>query len=403
MAAGTLSLSGVPEGSAVALPGSVAATNLNVSASVDGAMSDVAFHLEYQGTVLQRLTSAPPHAVTLSNLYPGKYFLSAHLVNDPAIAADLSFDVEASLQPPNDLWMQASPIVALSTVHNGTNTHASNEAGEPVHAGNGGGRSLWWKWQASSNGIVTITTLGSSFDTVLGVYAGTNVTSPTSVASNDDAGSTNRSSQVSFSAVAGTTYSIAVDGAVSASGSIANGTVQLRILAAAPPSVDIASPANGTSILVSSARQTINVPVAGAISDAAGISRVEFALDGAGTSILQTVSPPYQLTMTNLMAGDYLLTVTAVNNLGLAASEHVSFSIAPASAEILLVDANSGVMSGFPFAVIGRKGTSYELQASTNVAAWSPLVLWTNFDGALRVLDTNAPQFSARFYRVITP
>jgi hypothetical protein len=288
-------------------------------------------------------------------------------------------------------------------VNKGTNTHASSEAGEPVHGGNGGGRSLWWKWQASSNGIVTLTTLGSSFDTVLGVYIGTNVASLTSVVSNDDAGSTNRSSQVSFAAVAGTTYSIAVDGAISSSGSIANGAVQLQVLAAAPPSVVVTSPTNGASILVSSTRQMTNVSVAAVIGGAAEINRVEYALDSAGMSRVETLSPPYQTTLTNLTAGDYLLTVIAVNNLGLVASEHVSFSIVPASAEILLVDANPGLPSGFQFAVIGRKGTSYELQASTNVAAWSPLVLWTNFDGALRMLDTNAPQFSARFYRVVTP
>ena len=41
------------------------------------------------------------------------------------------------------------------------------DAGEPDHAGNGGGRSLWWIGTAPSTGDVTIDTNGSTFDTVI--------------------------------------------------------------------------------------------------------------------------------------------------------------------------------------------------------------------------------------------
>ena len=67
---------------------------------------------------------------------------------------------------------------------------------------------------------MTVDTAGSSFDTLLGVYTGTAVGALTTVASNDDANGTTQS-QVSFAAVAGTTYRIAVDGFAGATGSVA--------------------------------------------------------------------------------------------------------------------------------------------------------------------------------------
>ena len=71
------------------------------------------------------------------------------------------------------------------------------------------------------SGSVTINTFGSNFDTLLAVYSGTsaNVLVLVPVASNDDSGS-GRQSSVTFSAVGGTTYYIAVDGYNGATGSI---------------------------------------------------------------------------------------------------------------------------------------------------------------------------------------
>ena len=58
----------------------------------------------------------------------------------------------------------------------------------------------------------------SDFDTLLGVYTGSAVNALTEIASNDDNGGPQ--SKVQFSAVAGTTYYIAVDGRSAAQGNI---------------------------------------------------------------------------------------------------------------------------------------------------------------------------------------
>src|SRR5439155_1190198 len=100
----------------------------------------------------------------------------------------------------------------------GSNSGATKEAGEPAHNGNAGGKSIWYRWTAPSSGTATIDTIGSAFDTLLAVYTGTAVSALTRIASDDDSGG-NRTSKVTFTAVAGTTYQIAIDGYNGAAGS----------------------------------------------------------------------------------------------------------------------------------------------------------------------------------------
>jgi hypothetical protein len=67
---------------------------------------------------------------------------------------------------------------------------------------------------------VQVNTHGSSFDTLLAVYTGSSVSGLTQVAANDDDGSPNFTSGLTFTAQAGIEYQIAVDGFSGASGSI---------------------------------------------------------------------------------------------------------------------------------------------------------------------------------------
>jgi Divergent InlB B-repeat domain len=98
---------------------------------------------------------------------------------------------------------------------------ATKQAGEPDHAGNAGGASVWFKWTAPVSAEVSLDTCGSGFDTLLGVYTGSTVDALTSIAANDDAGGRcSPRSKVGFAAVANTTYRIAVDGKDGAQGSI---------------------------------------------------------------------------------------------------------------------------------------------------------------------------------------
>jgi thiol-disulfide isomerase/thioredoxin len=139
-------------------------------------------------------------------------------------------------QPANDMFANRIVITGTSIVVTGSSVGATRETGEPYHAGNTGGASVWWSWKAPSVGTVTISTAGSSFDTVLGVYTGTSVSALTEAASNDDENPNGGiyTSKVVFDVVANQTYQIAVDGYGGASGSVQL-SVQLGPLVPPPP------------------------------------------------------------------------------------------------------------------------------------------------------------------------
>ena len=114
------------------------------------------------------------------------------------------------MTPPNDDFANATVVVGGSVT--GSNVAATVETGEPVHAGaplpiN----SVWWQWTATETAQVEVNTFGSDFDTVLAVYTGSSVDDLDLITANDDVGG-GLQSQVSFGAIAGTTYAIAVDG-----------------------------------------------------------------------------------------------------------------------------------------------------------------------------------------------
>jgi hypothetical protein len=132
--------------------------------------------------------------------------------------------VGAPLPPPaNDNFASAQVISGTSGSVSGSNAGATKETGEPNHAGNPGGASVWYRWQAPAGGSITINTSGSSYDTVLAVYTGSSVSALTPIASNDDNPAGGLHSIVTFNAVAGTVYQIAVDGFNGETGSITLG------------------------------------------------------------------------------------------------------------------------------------------------------------------------------------
>jgi hypothetical protein len=118
-----------------------------------------------------------------------------------------------AVAPPNDDFANATviPSSPLPVTVQGNNSFATYEAGEPVNSA-GNGLSVWWTWTADTTRLVTIDTLGSSYDTTMGVYTGTSVTTLSLVATNDQSPYGGNTSLVSFTAVAGTTYRISVDG-----------------------------------------------------------------------------------------------------------------------------------------------------------------------------------------------
>lgn len=121
---------------------------------------------------------------------------------------------EQSFVPPgNDNFVNATVINGTSSFRSGTVAEATKEVGEPNHAGNPGGHSVWFRWTAPAfNCSITFTTgIGSNFNTLLAVYTGASVASLTTIVANDNYG-VNNQSQVTFPATANAVYQIAIDG-----------------------------------------------------------------------------------------------------------------------------------------------------------------------------------------------
>jgi uncharacterized delta-60 repeat protein/uncharacterized repeat protein (TIGR01451 family) len=153
--------------------------------------------------------------IKILDLMRGKYCLLV-------VAAALGCTTTALAQPANDNFANAFALAGMTGATNASNVGGTKETGEPDLAGNPGGASVWFAWRAPFSGPFSFSTLGSDFDTILGVYTGNSIAKLTSVVENDDSPAPGGgvTSLVNFTANAGTVYHIAVDGFGAASGNI---------------------------------------------------------------------------------------------------------------------------------------------------------------------------------------
>jgi hypothetical protein len=129
-------------------------------------------------------------------------------------------DAPCSGPPANDSFANAIVLSnRVETVFSSTRC-ASEEPGERNHIGAGTTNSVWFRWHAPYSGSVTITTEGSTLDTVLAVYTGANAASLTLVRDNSNDGD-RETSRVTFNAVSNRAYSIVVAGVNGMAGGVA--------------------------------------------------------------------------------------------------------------------------------------------------------------------------------------
>jgi hypothetical protein len=121
--------------------------------------------------------------------------------------------------PLNDYFVVPQTITGTSGTVTGTNLAGTKTTGEPTPTGAVGGHSVWYAYTPTSSGSTTIDTCLSAFDTLLGVYTGSNLALLDPVVQDDDG--CGPGSTVTFDAVAGTQYWIEVDGKAGATGEIA--------------------------------------------------------------------------------------------------------------------------------------------------------------------------------------
>ena len=166
-----------------------------------------------------------------------------------ASAGLLLFASPALAAPPaNDGFANAETLgPGLPVEITRTNVEATKETEEPNHGFLGSkGHSVWFEWEATSTGFVTVGTCGSDFVTAIGVYTGTAVNALTQVAGDYPSQGPGCPSfggqQVTFEAISGTTYAIAVDGDAfylpPAEPPIGEGTIEMQIEVTPTPGND---------------------------------------------------------------------------------------------------------------------------------------------------------------------
>lgn len=111
----------------------------------------------------------------------------------------------------SDTFADRVSLTGTNGCISGNNFNATQESSEPFHADRRGGRSVWCKWVAPGDGIVTFSTLGSALDTLMAAYTGTDVNQLNTLAGDDDSADF-RNSQLSIKVEGNLEYSIAIDG-----------------------------------------------------------------------------------------------------------------------------------------------------------------------------------------------
>ncbi|MGC8988970.1 MAG: InlB B-repeat-containing protein, partial [Verrucomicrobiia bacterium] len=122
---------------------------------------------------------------------------------------------------PNDDFAGALELSGFSGSVTAMNDFATREIGEPMHANNEGGHSVWYWFRAPATGVLRLTTQGSSIDTLLAVYEGSALTDLVPLAANDDASPGSGYSELTAALARNRVYYIAIDGFGGSTGRLA--------------------------------------------------------------------------------------------------------------------------------------------------------------------------------------
>ena len=269
----------------------------------------------------------------------------------------------SSTIPANNNFANATTISGINGPASGYNFYANKEAGEPNHAGNTGGKSIWWLWTATSTEMVTFDTFGSSYDTLLAVYTGNSVGSLSLIASNDNSGGAQ--SKVAFPGISGTTYRIAVDGAGAAAGN-----VTLNWHVNTHPTAIITSPANNGAF-----NAPANIVITADTVDSDGtIIQVDFYENA--TLLGSAANSPYTFDWISVPSGSYSLTSVATDDSG-----------ATTTSTVVNVTVSSNTTNDPPGFTRGADQTVAQNAGLQTVSGWATAISAGPPDESGQVLD----------------
>ncbi|MBD2759734.1 M6 family metalloprotease domain-containing protein [Yimella sp. cx-573] len=260
----------------------------------------------------------------------------------------------------NDNFANAISLAQAGGQLSQSTMEGTRESGEPFHAAMPSGASVWFTWTAPSNGLLSVDTGGSSFDTLLGIYTGSSVGALTEVASNDDWSESMVTSSIEKMRVkAGTTYRIAADGFDGEMGDL-----RLRwSFVTSPANDDFAAaraltPADGGSLVQSTANATKETGEPDHVWWGRPSVWFSWTAPSAGRVTFDTAGSDYN-TMMAAYTGSSVSTLTNV-----ASNQDADSATGMTAARISSLDVMAGTT--YRIAVVG------ELEATGNLKfAWS--------------------------------
>jgi hypothetical protein len=188
--------------------------------------------------------------------------------------------------PANDNFADASVITATPFEETSSTIDATLEEGEGQPCGFIGS-TVWYRYDATEQGPLAVTTAGSDFDTVVALYSGTSLADLTLIDCNDDAGSYPAHSQsfAGFLAEPGTSYFIQAGG-YGAGEEFPGRQGALRIRVSFGLHVGAALP-----MFIGGASVGLMADPAYQEAEAVAYSAVELFVDGGASAVIRDGSP----------------------------------------------------------------------------------------------------------------
>lgn len=333
--------------------------------------------------VLAAATVNSPAQITTS--VPAGTTTGPITVTTPTGAAVSAIPFSVTVVSGNDSFANAQSLSGGAGSVTSVNDGATKENGEPNHAGNAGGRSVWFTWIAPASQSVNFATAGSSFDTLLAIYTGNNVAALSPIASNDDAAA-DLSSRVVFTATSGTAYRIAVDGF----GGVAGSIVLNWSATPNPPSITGFAPASGaagTNVIITgnnfSSATAVRFNGVNALFTLNSVTQITATVPVAATTGPITVVTPNG---TNASAASFVV-VGGFNNDHFANAQTLSGSVAFATGNNTTATKESGEPNHAGNA--GGKSLWYHWTAPAN-GTWTVDLSGSDFDTTLGIYTGNS-------------
>ncbi|HEY3324999.1 MAG TPA: cadherin domain-containing protein [Planctomycetota bacterium] len=314
--------------------------SMSISCSTPGST------IYYTTTGVDPTTSSAVYSTAVNLSVPVTVKAMATAPNyDPSLVAASTF--VTSLPPVNDNFSAAIALSgALPITASGTNLNATWESGEPNHGEGAGQKSIWYTWVAPAAGSYQFSTSGSTLldttemDTTLAVYTGSAVNALTLIAQNDDASSSTATSMVAISAIAGTTYRIAVDGFDGTEGNVTLTISQGPTISvtATTPNASETGPVNGVFTITRTGNTSgdllVNFAFAGSTTKGADYKRIDefVTIPNGSASTTVTITPIDDL----IIEGSETVTLT------LSPSYYYAIDSAHSAAAVIIADNDSG-------------------------------------------------------------